>query len=123
MGMTDDPRALLPLPPHDLHVLLALLESPRHAYGLSQTVGDADGPGGAVRLEIGSLYRVLARLTAKGVIEDFDPPPDAEGHEARRRYYRITAFGRRVAAAEAVRLDFVLRQARRHRLLPSKGGR
>ena len=121
--MADDPRELLPLPPHDLHVLLALLEAPRHAYGLSSAVDGVDGPGGAVRLEIGSLYRVLARLTSQGVIEDFDPPADAGGHEARRRYYRITAFGRRVAAAEAARLDAVLRHARRHRLLPSKGGR
>jgi hypothetical protein len=54
------------------------------------------------------------------MIEDFDPPVGAEGHEARRRYYRITAFGRKVAAAEAQRLALVLRLARRHRLLPAK---
>lgn len=115
-----DPRALLPLPPHDLHVLLALLEGPRHAYGLSQAVDQVDGD---VRLEIGSLYRILSRLTNQGVIEDLDPPPGAEGHEARRRYYRITPFGRRVAAAEAERLATVVRLARRHKLLPSKGPR
>lgn len=115
-----DPRELLPLPPHDLHVLLALLEGPRHAYGLSQAVDEADGD---VRLEIGSLYRILARLTRQGVIEDLDPPAGAEGHEARRRYYRLTAFGRRVAAAEAERLATVVRLARRHRLLPSRGPR
>ena len=115
-----DPRELLPLPPHDLHVLLALLEAPRHAYGLSQAVDDADG---GVRLEIGSLYRILSRLTGQGLIEDFDPPPAAEGHEARRRYYRITSFGRRVAAAEAGRLAAVLRLARRHKLLPSRESR
>ena len=115
-----DPRSLLPLPPHDLHVLLALLDGPRHAYGLSQAVDEADGD---VRLEIGSLYRILARLTSLEVIEDFDPPEGAAGHEARRRYYRITPFGRRVAAAEAERLAGVLRLARRHRLLPSKGVR
>src|SRR5262245_23553236 len=114
--MPTDPRDLLPLAPHDFQVLLALAEAPRHAYGLSQTV-DEDG---GVRLEIGSLYRILARLTDAGLIEDFGPPRDAAGHEARRRYYRITAFGRRVAAAEAERLAAVLRLARRHRLLPSK---
>ena len=41
----SDPRERLPLPPHDIHVLLALLESPRHAYGLSTAVESAPGPG------------------------------------------------------------------------------
>jgi DNA-binding PadR family transcriptional regulator len=119
--MATDPRALLPLPAIDFQVLLSLLEWPRHAYGLAC---DVEGqPETAIRLEIGSLYRILARLTAAGVIEDFDPPADAEGHEARRRYYRITAFGRRVAAAEAARLDSVLRTARKQKLLPSRGPR
>jgi DNA-binding PadR family transcriptional regulator len=118
--MTPDPRELLPLPPHDLHVLLALLETPRHAYGLSQAVDQNDGE---VRLEIGSLYRILSRLTRQGLIEDSGSPPTAEGHEARRRYYRITPFGRRVAAAEAERLAAVVRLARRHKLLPSRGSR
>jgi DNA-binding PadR family transcriptional regulator len=118
--MATDPRALLPLPPHDFHVLLAFLEGPRHAYGLARAV---DEDNGAVRLEIGSLYRILARLTAQGLIEDLEPPSDAEGHEARRRYYRITPFGRQVATAEADRLTTVLRLARRRHLLPSKGPR
>ena len=115
-----DPRELLPLPPHDFHVLLALLEGPRHAYGLSQAVDEENG---GVRLEIGSLYRILSRLTKSGLIEDFDPPAGAEGHEARRRYYRITPFGRRVATTEAERLTTVLRLARRRNLLPSRGPR
>jgi DNA-binding PadR family transcriptional regulator len=119
--MVMDPRELLPLPPHDFYVLMALLEGPRHAYGLS-AAADGSGPAG-VRLEIGSLYRILARLTGQQLIEDIDPPPRAEGHEARRRYYRITAFGKRVAAAEAARLETVVRIARSHKLLPSGGTR
>lgn len=115
-----DPRERLPLPPHDFHVLLTLLESPRHAYGLSAAV---QGGQGDVRLEIGSLYRILARLTGQGLIEAFNPPAAAEGHEARRHYYRISPFGRRVAAAEASRLEAVLRHARKHKLLPSGGSR
>ena len=115
-----DPRECLPLPAHDFQVLLLLMEGPRHAYGLSTAVENS--PGDAVRLEIGSLYRILSRLTGQGVIEDFMPSAGAQGHEARRRYYRITAFGRRVAQAEAARLDAVVRQARRHKLLPSGGG-
>lgn len=111
---------MLPLPAHDFHVLLALLESPRHAYGLSRAVDEENGD---VRLEIGSLYRILSRLTEQGLIEGFNPSAGAEGHEARRRYYRITAFGRRVAGAEANRLTTVLRLARRRHLLPTKGQR
>jgi len=118
MGL--DPRELLPLPPHDFHVLLALLDAPRHAYGLSRAVDEDNGD---VRLEIGSLYRILARLTGQGLIEHLDPPAGAEGQEARRRYYRITPFGREVATAEADRLTTVLRLARRRHLLPSKGPR
>ena len=112
-----DPRELLPLPPHDFHVLLALLEGPRHAYGLSQAVDEENGD---VPLEIGSLYRILSRLTSRGLIEDFEPSKGAEGHAARRRNYRITPLGRRVATAEADRLTTVLRVARRRNLLPSK---
>ena len=116
-----DPRERLPLPPHDFHVLVTLLEGARHAYGLSSAVEES--PEAGIRLEIGSLYRILARLTQQGLIEDFDPPADAAGHEARRRYYRITSFGRRVAAAEASRLEAVLRNLRKQKLLPSSGSR
>jgi DNA-binding PadR family transcriptional regulator len=116
-----DPRDLLPLPPLDFQVLLTLLEGPRHAYGLSSAVESSPGP--RVRLEIGSLYRILSRLTGEGLIEDFSPPASAAGHEARRRYYRITPFGRQVVRAEASRLEAVLRHARKHRLLPSGGSR
>jgi DNA-binding PadR family transcriptional regulator len=112
------PRDFQPLPPHDLQVLLALADGPRHAYGLAQ-----DGENlrdGSVRLELGSLYRVLARLTASGLIAD-DAREAAEGPDARRRYYRLTTLGRRVAEAETARLQAVVRLARRRRLLPGKG--
>jgi DNA-binding PadR family transcriptional regulator len=117
----SDPREFLPLAPLDFHVLLALLEAPRHAYGLSNAV--ETGAGAGIRLEIGSLYRILSRLTNDGLIEDFAPPASAAGHEARRRYYRITPFGRQVARAEAARLAAVLRHARKHKLLPTGGSR
>src|SRR4051812_15443829 len=112
-----DPRERLPLPSHDFQLLLCLAEAPRHAYGIAKAVeGLPDG----VRLEIGSLYRMLARLTADGLIEDCDPRAAAEGHEARRRNYRLPPFGREVAKAEAARLEGVVRAARRQRLLPSR---
>lgn len=117
-----DPRDLLPLPSHDFQVLLTLAEAPRHAYGLAKAV-EAQ-PDGGVRLEIGSLYRILARLTAQGLIEEGRSGAGAPtGHESRRRYYRLTAFGRRVAAAEAARLQAVVRLAQRHKLLSARPGR
>ena len=167
--MAPDPRDLLPLAPQDFHVLIALAEAPRHAYGLVKAVEAL--PDGGVRLEIGSLYRMLARLTTAGLIEDVEidrasapdpgsvarggpnaprrylagravrglpvmrqgkrvqspgfglhngPKASAGGHEARRRYYRITPFGRKVAEAESSRLQAVLRMAKRQRLVGVK---
>ena len=108
------PRDFQPLPPHDLQVLIALAAGPRHAYGLAQESEEARD--GAVRLELGSLYRVLARLTASGLIAD--ERGSGAGQEAKRRYY-LTPLGRRVAEAETARLQAVVRLARR-RLAPRK---
>ena len=115
-----DPATLLPLPSHDLQVLLTLAESPHHAYGLAKAVEEQEG---GVRLEIGSLYRILARLTTVGVIEDVEVKTAGQGHEARRRTYRLTPFGRSVAQAEVARLQAVIRLARRRKLAPAKSSR
>jgi DNA-binding PadR family transcriptional regulator len=116
--MTADPHAFLPLPPHDFHLLVSLADGPRHAYGLAGAV-EAQAPAG-LRLEIGSLYRMLARLTSAGLIEEHEPASREGGHEERRRYYRLTPFGRRVAQAEAARLQAAISLARRHKLLPGR---
>ncbi len=116
--MAPSPADLLPLPAHDFQVLLALAEGPRHAYGLAQAV-ESPAAGG-VRLELGSLYRILARLTAAGVIGEDSGPPPRGARDARRRYYGLTVFGRRVAEAETARLQAVVRLARRHRLAAGK---
>lgn len=103
----------LPLKPADFHILLALLNSDLHGYAIMQRVGEESE--GQVQLELGSLYRLIARLTDAGLIAparvrkaDDDP---------RRRYYRITPLGRDVAAREARRLAGVVRLARSLRLL------
>jgi DNA-binding PadR family transcriptional regulator len=116
--MALDPRDFLPLPPHDFHLLVSLADGPRHAYGLAGLV-EAQAPAG-VRLEIGSLYRMLARLTTAGLIEEHEPRQREGGHEGRRRYYRLTPLGRRVAQAEAARLEAALDLARRHKLVPGR---
>ena len=77
-------------------VLTALADAPRHGYGIVREVEELSG--GRVRLKIGSLYGVLDRLAAEGLIE----ADREEAHEGRlRRYYRLTRDGRRALAAEA----------------------
>ena len=97
-----DPRAHLPLKPVDLELLLALADDDRHGYGLVQAV--AAHTNGLVVLDPGNLYRVVKRLLAEGLVAEAGQrsAPD-EGGE-RRRYYRLTALGGRVLAAELERL-------------------
>jgi DNA-binding PadR family transcriptional regulator len=98
-----------PLKPADFHILLALADGPRHGYGIMKEVERESG--GGVRLEIGSLYRLLGRLLDAGLIED------ADGDE-RRRYYRISRLGRRALKTEAVRLAGLVDLVRSRRVLP-----
>ena len=117
MHAVRDPRTFLPLAPLDFQVLLGLAAGARHAYGLATAV---DNESGGARLEVGSLYRILARLTADGLIEETDAPRDEPRVDVGRRYYRLTAFGRAVASAVASRLESLVHAARQHRFLPSR---
>ena len=100
--MPTDPRRFLPLRPVELLVLVALAEEEAHGYGLTQSI--ADRTDGAVRLEPGNLYKVLKRLAADGLIQASGRRPVSALDDERRRYYRLTRLGERVAAAEAARL-------------------
>lgn len=112
MQPTSDPRTLLPLGVASFHILLALAEGERHGYAIIKEV-DATTEG-AIKLGPGTLYRVIKQMLVDGWIEEID---DLE--EARRRTYRLTRWGTRIAAAEAARLDELVRLARRRRLLPA----
>jgi len=107
----------LALKPADFHILLALAEAPLHGYGLLKEV--ARQSGGTVALEIGSLYRLLDRLLEEGWIDSGAAAPS--GADARRRYYRITAGGKRVLHAEAGRLRDLAQKLRKHPLLGDAG--
>jgi DNA-binding PadR family transcriptional regulator len=109
---------LLPLRPIDLQILLVLMESNLHGYGLMKEVERQSG--GKVTLEVGSLYRVIKRLLANDLIDEADGTPE-ESASKRRRNYRITAFGREVARAEADRLVGVIETAQQRQLL--EGGK
>lgn len=115
----DDPVSRhQPLSPTDYHVLLVLAEGQRYGYAIMKAI-EAES-GGVVRPEIGSLYRVLARLMGGGLVEETEAPEGApevhRGHP--RRYYCLTATGRRVLAAESVRLAGMMRLARARNVLP-----
>jgi DNA-binding PadR family transcriptional regulator len=104
--MTANPRGFLPLRPVEFLVLLSLAEEERHGYGLTQAI--AHRTDGSIQLEPGNLYKVLKRLVADGLIETADRRAVAELENERRRYYRLTRLGARVAALEAARLETLL---------------
>lgn len=104
------PESLLPLAPAVFHVLMALAGDDRHGYGIIQEVlARTDG---GVRLSPGTLYRSIQRMLDDQLIVEISERPAPELDDERRRYYRITAFGRAVARAEANRLHELVRLAR-----------
>jgi DNA-binding PadR family transcriptional regulator len=99
-----DARSFLPLSPQQFHILLALVDQPRHGYGILLDV--AARTGGDVRLGTGTLYTAMARLLALDLVADTHREDD------RRRYYRITPLGRAVLVEETARLEGLVRLAR-----------
>jgi DNA-binding PadR family transcriptional regulator len=93
---------LLPLTPSVFHILLALADEERHGYGIMQDV--ARQTHDALQLGPGTLYGCLKRMLAAGLVEESDERPDPELDDERRRYYRMTALGRKTVRAEASRL-------------------
>src|SRR4051794_27474101 len=110
MPRTQSPTDLLPLTPSVFHILLALADEERHGYGIMQDV--AQQTGNALQLGPGTLYGCLKRMLAAGLVEESDERPDPSLDDERRRYYRMTAFGRRVVRAEAQRLAGAVSAAR-----------
>lgn len=113
-----DPATLLPLSEAVFQLLLALVDEQRHGYGIMQEVEERTG--GRIRLGPGTLYGAIRRLREQGLLEEAEAEVDPDGDE-RRRYYRLTGFGREVAILEAKRLERLLDAARRKRLLPRAG--
>jgi DNA-binding PadR family transcriptional regulator len=107
------PDDALPLRSVEFDVLLALAGGERHGYGILQEVQERSD--GAVVLEPGTLYRALRRMLAAGLVARVATRRDSG--DDRRRYYRLTDMGRRVAAAEAARLAELVLAARSRGLL------
>lgn len=102
--------ALLPLPPATFHILLAVADDDRHGYAIIQEVEARTD--GAVKLSAGTLYRSVQRMLEQDLIAETSERPAPELDDERRRYYRITPFGRTVARAEAERLSQLIKLAR-----------
>jgi DNA-binding PadR family transcriptional regulator len=107
----DDPNPadLLPLPPATFHILLAVADQDRHGYAIIQEV--AARTDGDVRLSAGTLYRSIQKMVELDLIEETTERPAADLDDERRRYYRISDFGRLVARAEAERLQALVQLA------------
>lgn len=102
------PEALVPLTPAVFHILLSLFDEERHGLGITREVDSRTG--GKVWLGPGTLYTALKRMVADGLIEESGQRPAPDLDDRRRRYYRLTGFGRRVLMADAELKKGELRQ-------------
>lgn len=112
------PEDLLPLTPATFHILLALADSDRHGYDIMREVDERTE--GKVRLGPGTLYGSIKRLLGDGLVQELDERPDPELDDERRRYYRLTEFGFKVATAEAERLAQLVKAAKSKKLLSAR---
>jgi DNA-binding PadR family transcriptional regulator len=116
MRMTDKDTAPGPaLSDLAFHILLALGEGPAHGYAIGKDVEERSG--GRLDPTTGALYQALRRLAEEGLIAAAQAPEDAD---ERRKYFALTARGRRAAAHEAQRLESLVRTARRRKLYPQR---
>jgi len=115
--MKEDFDQFLPLSPAALHILLALASEDRHGYGIMREV--ARQSDGRYKLGPGTLYDNLQKLLDQGIVEECSSR--AAGDDPRRRYYRLSRFGRGLLAAEITRLEGLVREARLHiRIRPER---
>jgi DNA-binding PadR family transcriptional regulator len=115
-----DIERLLPLRSVDFLILLMLSQGDRHGYGIMQDIELHTA--GATRLEAGSLYRTIRRLSEDRLVVESGRRPSPELDDDRRRYYRLTPLGRRVVTAEAARLRHLVRLAEAAQLLSPDTG-
>src|SRR5882672_4014597 len=111
MSSNDQPAPgdLTPLSPAVFHILLSLGEGERHGYAIKREISLRTG--GKLKLGPGVLYGSINKMLEQGLIEESDDRPDPHLDDERRRYYRLTAFGRKVGQAEAARMRELVRLA------------
>jgi len=106
------PESFPPLTPAVFHILLALADGEKHGYAIMREVEEETA--GAVRMGAGTLYGSLDRMIGAGLIEE--APNRGKNADPRRRYYRMSDLGQRVARQEADRLAKAVRTAKAKRL-------
>jgi DNA-binding PadR family transcriptional regulator len=116
--VSTDIDRLLPLPLATFHILVSLSEDDRHGYAIMQDV--AARTSGALKLSAGTLYRSIQRMLEQGLITEITARVVRDMDDERRRYYRLTPFGRNVVKAEVRRLAQTLAIARASGLAPEK---
>jgi DNA-binding PadR family transcriptional regulator len=109
-----DPLEFVPLSATDFQLLLALTAGELHGYAIGKSVREASG--GRVRIGLGSLYRILARLLNSGLVEESELENETTADGTTRRKYRLTALGRAVLRAEVSRLSDAVEFARSSQL-------
>jgi PadR family transcriptional regulator PadR len=119
---TDDRvQELIPLAPIDFHLLVVLAESDSYGYAIKKELAHASG--GALNPEIGSLYRMIARLSKSGLVDEAGERVPADGDAKSpghpRRYYSITNLGRDVMSAEGARMRALLDSVEAKHLIPT----
>ena len=110
----NDPLDFLPLSATDFQLLLALTAGELHGYAIGKSVKEASG--GRVRIGLGSLYRILARLLNSGLVKKSEPDAETGADGTTRRKYRLTALGEAVLRAEVSRLSDAVELARSSQL-------
>ena len=105
----------LPLTAPVFHIFLALAEGEMHGYAILQEIERRSD--GTVKLGTGTLYTAIKRMLAAGLLERAESRTDPAMDDERRRYYRLTALGGRVARAEAARMNALVGLAREKRVL------
>jgi DNA-binding PadR family transcriptional regulator len=110
-----NPESFLPLRPVEFEILLVLAEGDHHGYAIIQQTEERTE--GRLRLETGTLYRALRRLTSDGLVSPSSKRPAPDLDDERRRYFAITPAGREVAAAEARRMASLVDAARARSLI------
>ena len=115
------PVDFLPLKPVEFLILMTLATGERHGYGIMLDI--AERTGGSVRLEAGGLYRSIRRLLSDKLLTESARRPAADLDDERRRYYALSPLGRRVVAAEALRLRALVRAAEASRIIDPEPAR
>ena len=115
------PEDFLPLKPVEFLILMTVAAGERHGYGIMLDI--AERTGGSVRLEAGGLYRSIRRLLGDKLLTESPRRPASDLDDERRRYYALSPLGKRVVAAEALRLRALVREAEATRIIDPEPAR